>query len=416
MSSLLFTPESQHIDRDMGGYAYASPGQANVAMALKWMLCFEEPETRTLWLAKATPRDWLVAGEAPITASNLTTRYGRVSFQMTAAAAGTDNAGTAAGAYTVKASVTLPARFAQSGSGSQPAGGLRLRIRAPTAQAGKLSAVTIGGKPWPKSGFSAAEETVDIASEQLTAAMISDLKSGIVATFGAAEGAELRRAAVDPRRRVVPAAALAPAPAPALASASASASAAADVVSESAPAAAPSCAAAMTKVDSFADANGTAWAVCEDLQQPGGAIALLSSAGDAEWFEKTHSPYLSNTTDSSYYLGLDRTTVANASADILGAKLLQENQKHGLSWAAVEQAVPPIRRSGKAATGISWISDCAGIRTFVGSRGAAYDGTFTDQGQDMWHGDWDGCETVMQPDAVSKYNDAVGAPPQVKNI
>ena len=26
-------------------------------MALKWMLCFEEPEARTLWLAKATPKD-----------------------------------------------------------------------------------------------------------------------------------------------------------------------------------------------------------------------------------------------------------------------------------------------------------------------------------------------------------------------
>jgi hypothetical protein len=32
------TPESQTIDRTRGGYAYASPGQANVPMALKWML------------------------------------------------------------------------------------------------------------------------------------------------------------------------------------------------------------------------------------------------------------------------------------------------------------------------------------------------------------------------------------------
>ena len=26
---------------------------------LKWMLCFEDPDTRTVWIAKATPRDWL---------------------------------------------------------------------------------------------------------------------------------------------------------------------------------------------------------------------------------------------------------------------------------------------------------------------------------------------------------------------
>ena len=37
-------------------------------MCLKWMLCFEEPQTRTLWLGKAVPRDWLVTGEAPIAA------------------------------------------------------------------------------------------------------------------------------------------------------------------------------------------------------------------------------------------------------------------------------------------------------------------------------------------------------------
>ena len=52
-------------------------------LCLKWMLCFEEPQTRTLWLAKATPRDWLAAGEAPLVATNLTTRYGRLSFSLT---------------------------------------------------------------------------------------------------------------------------------------------------------------------------------------------------------------------------------------------------------------------------------------------------------------------------------------------
>ena len=112
------TPESQTIDRTRGGYAYASPGQANVPMALKWMLCFEEPETRTLWLAKATPRDWLAPGEQPLRAYNLTTRYGRISYTLSTATAvvAPEGAGVAAvpapaPAYSVHASVHLPPSF-----------------------------------------------------------------------------------------------------------------------------------------------------------------------------------------------------------------------------------------------------------------------------------------------------------------
>ena len=168
------TPESQTIDRDRGGYAYASPGQANVPMALKWMLCFEEPETRTLWLAKATPRGWLAPGEAPLLASNLTTRYGRVSFTVRTAAVAEQGAG-----YAVHASVSLPASFASAGTA--PAGGIRLRLRAPLEHAGKLSAVTVGGKAW--SAFNAAEETIDIAADKITASLITEGLPHIVATF-----------------------------------------------------------------------------------------------------------------------------------------------------------------------------------------------------------------------------------------
>jgi len=180
------TPESQTIDRTRGGYAYASPGQANVPMALKWMLCFEEPETRTLWLAKATPRDWLEPGEAPLRAYNLTTRYGRIGFTLTTAAAATagtdDGSGSAAAsvaaAYAVHASVELPPSFATA----PPSGGIRLRVRAPLSHAGKLSHVTVGGKVW--SSFSAAEETIEIAADKITAELIADGLPRIVATFG----------------------------------------------------------------------------------------------------------------------------------------------------------------------------------------------------------------------------------------
>jgi hypothetical protein len=103
----------------------------------------------------------------------------------------------------------------------------------------------------------------------------------------------------------------------------------------------------MTAVDSF-KINGSAWTACEDLQQPGGALAIVGSTGEVEWFEKTYSPYGTNATDNSdYYLGLGKAFVANATTDVLGAKLLSDaTGGQPLTWAAVARAVPPIRVSG----------------------------------------------------------------------
>eukprot|EP01051_Picozoa_sp_SAG22_P006147 SAG22_NODE_392_length_11210_cov_3.879669_8_plen_1389_part_00 len=396
-----FTPESQHIDRNAGGWPYASPGQANVPMALKWMLCFEEPETRTLWLAKATPRDWLVQGEAPLLASNLTTRYGRVSFRITTAAvaAAVEGVAAAGAAYTVHAGVSLPPSFAAAGGA--PAGGIRLRIRAPPEHAGKLSHVTVGGKAW--SAFSAAEETIDIAAAKITASLIKDGLPHIVATFAGAQ-VPLRAAHFDPNRRIVPVdpAAIATEQAVVAGAGGAAPAAEAAVVA----AAPPSCPGALTRVDTF-QINGTAWAACEDLQRPAGDIVLMASDGTVETFAKTYEPYLTNASDSTYYLGLTGAAVANATADLLGLKLLAQNK--ALSWAAVERAVPPIRSTGR---GGEWGTNCQGVRTFVGSRGSAYDGTLTDSGQLIPGHDWDGCSSVMQPDAIIKYNLAVNEPPQ----
>ena len=156
-------------------------------MALKWMLCFEEPEARTLWLAKATPREWLAAGGAPLTASNLTTRYGRLSFALRPPP-------TDATEYVVRVNLTLPASFASA----PPAGGLRVRLRAPLAHAGRLSGVTVGGAAW--SAFSAAEETIDVSAAQLrTAGLVAEGLPRIVATFGGAAVVPLRRSAVQAR-------------------------------------------------------------------------------------------------------------------------------------------------------------------------------------------------------------------------
>ena len=130
------------------------------------MLCFEEPETRTLWVAKATPRDWLKQGEAPLVVDGATTRYGRVSFALEATAS-------AGSVYTVHGNVTVPASLSKD----PPPGGLVLRLRAPLEHAGKLSGVTVGGKAW--SAFSAAEETITFAPGTLGGAGLSS----IVATF-----------------------------------------------------------------------------------------------------------------------------------------------------------------------------------------------------------------------------------------
>ena len=54
------TPESSNVaDRDEAPVAYASPGVVTAPVYLKWMLAFEEPETRTVWLGKAVPTEFL---------------------------------------------------------------------------------------------------------------------------------------------------------------------------------------------------------------------------------------------------------------------------------------------------------------------------------------------------------------------
>jgi hypothetical protein len=180
------TPEfSNVVDRDVPAGTYVAAGEVIAPTYLKWMLCFEEPETQTLWLAKATPRDWLVAGEAAVVASNLTTRYGRVSYTMGVAASSAASArrgggnSSARGAYAVHASLMVPVTFATAKTA--PAGGVRIRVRAPVEHAGKLSQVTVGGKAW--ASFNAAEETIDIAANRLTADLITNGLPHIVVTF-----------------------------------------------------------------------------------------------------------------------------------------------------------------------------------------------------------------------------------------
>ena len=297
------TPESASIDRRSGAISFSAAGVNNVPLCIKWMLCFEEPETRTLWLGKAVPRDWLVPTEAPLSAQGLTTRYGRVSFTMAATAGGVGAEGAtaakseqAAVPYKVRINVTAPASFV---AGQRvPAGGLRVRVRAPVEHAGKLSSVTVGGKVWRQ--FDAAAETIDFSAAALTPALVSTGLPAIVATFGAAVATPLSRASVNLSRRVIPA------PEQLVAGATE------PVPSSTSPVitgnrSAPACPSGTTQVESF-EINSTEWAACEDLQVAGGALVLVSSAGRAEWFPKGYAPYGTNWTDDSlYYLGLGRS-------------------------------------------------------------------------------------------------------------
>ena len=119
------------------------------------------------------------------------------------------------------------------------------------------------------------------------------------------------------------------------------------------------------------EAESARWTACEDLSSRAGGITLLSNLSETVHLPKSHEPI--QTSDAGYYLGLEKADVLHSSKDLLGEKLL--GSSGGLSWAAVEKALPPIRGNsygpwGKATNGC--------VRTFVGSRSAAYVSSFSD--------------------------------------
>ncbi len=132
-------PETRSIKPDGFAAPYCTPAQLVVPLMSRWMLVFEDPESDTLWLAKATPRKWLEDGKT-ISVSAAPTRWGRVGYSIVSKLK----------EGTVSARVDFPARgFAAS---------TQLRLRAPGER--KLKSVTLGGKPWTK--FDPALETVTI--------------------------------------------------------------------------------------------------------------------------------------------------------------------------------------------------------------------------------------------------------------
>ena len=141
---------------------YAAPSQTVVPTLIKWMMLFEDPVEKQLWIGKGMPREWLLPGKSAVSLERSPTRYGRLSFALQAASA-----------TSIRANITLPADF------KWPTGGLKLRLRAPGVADGKrIKSVTVGGASW--ASFNATEETIAFA----TAAVAALALQSIVATLG----------------------------------------------------------------------------------------------------------------------------------------------------------------------------------------------------------------------------------------
>lgn len=68
------------LDRERANHTpYAAPAQLAAVPMTKWMLVFDNPADDRLWLAKATPREWLEDGKR-IAVTNAPTRFGTVSY------------------------------------------------------------------------------------------------------------------------------------------------------------------------------------------------------------------------------------------------------------------------------------------------------------------------------------------------
>jgi hypothetical protein len=89
---------------------------------------FDDPQSDILWLAKATPRDWLADGQQ-IKVSNARTRWGTVSYSLRSHLR----------QRTIEAHVTLPA--------SPFPVAIRIRLRTPDGY--RIQHVTLNNKPYP---------------------------------------------------------------------------------------------------------------------------------------------------------------------------------------------------------------------------------------------------------------------------
>jgi hypothetical protein len=129
--------ESSKIDGTLGG-PYCTPAQVTIPTLTKWMLVFEEPDNSVLWLARATPREWLEQGKR-IAVTAAPTRFGKISYELHSDVQRNK----------VSAVIHVPESSAAT---------IKLRSRVPGGK--KMRAVTINGEQW--TDFSAEQEVVTI--------------------------------------------------------------------------------------------------------------------------------------------------------------------------------------------------------------------------------------------------------------
>jgi hypothetical protein len=129
--------ESSKIDGTLGG-PYCTPAQVTIPTLTKWMLVFEEPDNSVLWLARATPREWLEQGKK-IAVTAAPTRFGKVSYEL-------------------RSDVEKNKVSAVIHAPDDSAATIKLRCRVPGGK--KMRAVTINGEKW--TDFSAEQEVVTI--------------------------------------------------------------------------------------------------------------------------------------------------------------------------------------------------------------------------------------------------------------
>jgi len=134
-------PETRRIDPALPAAPYAVPAQLAVPMLVKWMIAFDDPWSRELWLCKATPREWLTHGKQ-IVANGIPTNSGRV--DLTATSRLDENV------------ITVRMTFS-----SRPTGAVVLRLRAPGGR--RIESVSIDGSP--HADFDPADETIRLTEQ-----------------------------------------------------------------------------------------------------------------------------------------------------------------------------------------------------------------------------------------------------------
>src|SRR5580700_5562843 len=129
--------ESSKIDGTLGG-PYCTPAQVTIPTLTKWMLVFAEPDNSVLWLARATPREWLEQGNK-IAVTAAPTRFGKMSYELRSDVQRNK----------VSAVIDVPEGSAAT---------IKLRCRVPGGK--KIRSVAINGEKW--TDFSAEQEVVTI--------------------------------------------------------------------------------------------------------------------------------------------------------------------------------------------------------------------------------------------------------------